>query len=123
MVLAWMGGREAKERQGNLGVSRLLRRTSRTGLTVGGLRGTGGLGRTLGDRCRLWGVWWSLPTIGLREEERKNCKSTIGLLFIHYYINLFTIVLTHSEGCLVLPGQSAAAWGMGMDWLTIVRTM
>lgn len=33
-------------------------------------------------------------------------------------------VLTHSEGCLVLPGPSAGAWGMGMDWeLTMVRTV
>lgn len=49
VVLAWMGGREAEERQGDLGVNRLLRGTDRTGLDEGGLRGTGGLGRTLRD--------------------------------------------------------------------------
>lgn len=72
VVLARMGGREAEERQGDLGVSRLLRGTRRTGLTVGGLRGAGGLGRTLWDSCRLRGVGWSLPTIRLMEGKKES---------------------------------------------------
>ncbi len=71
VVLAWMGGWKAEERQGNLGVSRLLWRTSRTGFTVGGLRGTGRLGGTLGDSCRLWGVGRSLSTVRLLRRAKK----------------------------------------------------
>lgn len=43
VVLAWMGGREADERPGDLGVNRRLQGTSMIGPNVGGLRGTGGL--------------------------------------------------------------------------------
>lgn len=92
MVLAWMGGREAEERQGELGVSRLLRRTG-TGLTVGGLRGTGGLGGTRGDRCRLRGVGRSLSTIGLlrrrKKESEVNNQTKVTPLFAFINIHLF----------------------------------
>lgn len=81
VVLAWMGGREAEERQGDLLVNRLLRGTSRTGLNVGGLRGTRGLGGTLRDSCRLRGVGRSLTTIGLvrrRQKERIRNQTKEG---------------------------------------------
>lgn len=87
MVLALMGRREAEKRQGDLGMCRLLQGTSRTGLTVGGLRGTGGLGRTLRDSCRLGGVGRSLSTIGLwsRKQMKRalevNNQKTVILLF------------------------------------------
>lgn len=72
VILAWVGGGEAEERQGHLGVRRLLLGTCRTGLTVGGLRGAGGLGGALGDSDGLRGVGWSLTTVGLLRRRKKS---------------------------------------------------
>lgn len=65
MELAWVGGREAEERQGDLGVGGLLEGNRRAGLILGGLRGTGRLGGTLRD-CGLWRVGGGLTAVGLR---------------------------------------------------------
>lgn len=53
MILAWVGGRKAKERERDLGMCRLLVGTSRIGLSVGGLSRTG-VGGTWGNSSGLW---------------------------------------------------------------------
>lgn len=83
MVLAWVGRREAEERQGDLRVTRLLRGTSRTGLTVGGLGGAGGLGGTLRDTSGLRGVGRSLPTVRL---SRRRNKEIMRMIINDYFL-------------------------------------
>lgn len=76
VILAWVGGRKAKERERDLGMCRLLVGTSRIGLSVGGLSRTG-VGGTWGNSSGLWWVGWSLTTIrllGRKEEKRKKLK-------------------------------------------------
>lgn len=71
MILARVGGRNAKDRQLDLGVRRLLLESGGTGLTVGGLRGSGGPGGALGDSGGLRGVGRSLPTVRLEKQKNK----------------------------------------------------
>lgn len=87
VVLAWMGRREAEERQGDLGVNRLLRGSRRVGLNMGRLRGTGGLGGTLRDSCRLRGVGRSLPTVGLLRGRKKSGRIQIKVTLLFIYSN------------------------------------
>lgn len=66
VVLAWVGGREAKEREGNLGMLGLLvgyPSSGGGGLGRGGLGGAGGLARTLGEQGGLRGIGRSLAGI------------------------------------------------------------
>ena len=72
VVRAWKGVGEAKEGQGDLGVSGQFGGTSRTDLTVGGLRGAGGLGGALRDGAGLWGVGRSLPSVRLSRRRKEE---------------------------------------------------
>lgn len=112
VVLARVGGGEAETRQGHLGVGGLLGGTCRAALVEGGLWGAGALAQGLGARCRLRGVRGGLPTVRLLGET--DTQSPLSLNIPRCGIK--ACLLTHSEDCLVLPGPSAGAWGMGRDW-------
>lgn len=75
VILPWVGGGKAKERERDLGVCGLLRGTSRIGLNVGGLRRVGGVSGTCGDSSGLWGVGWSVTTIRLLGRKKERCRS------------------------------------------------
>lgn len=82
VVLAWVGGREAKEREGNLGMLGLLVGSPSNGggcLGGGGLGGAGGLAGTLGEQGGLRGIGRSLAGIRLdRETERAEFERQQG---------------------------------------------
>lgn len=83
VVGAGVGGGEAEEGQSHLRVRRqrrLLRGTSRTGLTLGGLRGGArGLGGALRGGGGLRRVRRSLPTIRLSIQKTKDKKKILHI--------------------------------------------